>query len=164
MITTVFCCRCECRPGFNGHRCQQTHHSFNGDSWAWFKPLAQCEESHTSIEFITTRENGLILYNGPMRSLEPGEQSDFILLELKQGYPQLRINHGSGEAKLSINGKDGRGDRSLTKLNDGRWHRVDIYRKGRVSDTHLTWALIQYKDVLQVQEIPLWWSDDFYLH
>ena len=61
-----------------------------------------------------------------------GEATDFLILEMRGGYPELRINHGSGEAKLTINGKDGRGDRSLMKLNDGRWHRIDIFRDGKV--------------------------------
>lgn len=57
---------CDCLAGFDGPRCQQTHHSFQGDGWAWFEPLSQCEDSHTSVEFATTSANGVLLYNGPM--------------------------------------------------------------------------------------------------
>ena len=45
----------------------------------------------------------------------------------------LRINHGSGEAKLVIDGRDSRGQLRMHKLNDGRWHRIDIVREGKVS-------------------------------
>lgn len=123
---------CLCPIGFDGPRCQQTRHSFSGDSWAWYEPLAQCEDSHTSLEFITTKDSGLILYNGPVTDLGEGEPEDFIILELKNGYPFLRINHGSGETKLTIDGRDKQGQLRLSRLNDGHWHRVDIIRNGKV--------------------------------
>ena len=132
MFDVFFGSRCECPEDFTGPRCQQTHHSFSGKGWAWYKPLAQCEDSHTSLEFVTRTKDGLILYNGPIRDLEPGEDKDFILLELRSGYPVLRANHGSGEAKLVIDGRDARGQLRMHKLNDGHWHKIDIHREGRV--------------------------------
>ena len=129
----MFCSiRCICPDGFDGPRCQQTRHSFSGDGWAWYKPLSQCEDSHTSLEFITTRENGLILYNGPMRELADGDPEDFIILELRSGYPFLRVNHGTGETKLTVDGRDKQAQVRLGKLSDGQWHRVDIIRNGKV--------------------------------
>ena len=125
---------CSCRRGFDGPRCQQLRHSFSGDSWAWYKPLAQCEDSHTSLEFLTSHSNGLVLYNGPLHPPKAGDEKDFILLELRNGYPYLRINHGSGETQLAIDGRDRQGKVQLERLNDGKWHRVDIFRKGNVSD------------------------------
>lgn len=73
-----------------------------------------------------------MLYHGPMRELNESEDPDFMLLEMRLGYPVLRINHGSGEAKLTINGKDHRNRMVLEKLNDGKWHRIDIFRDGKV--------------------------------
>ena len=125
--------RCTCYDQFDGSRCQQTRHSFHGNGWAWYAPLSQCEDSHTSIEFVTQQDNGLIFYNGPTHELASGEDTDFILLELRSGYPVLRLNHGSGEVKLEIDRHDKRGIRQLQKLNDGVWHRVDIFRRGKVS-------------------------------
>ena len=57
-----------CPEGFEGPHCQQLKHSFGGDadSWAWYPPLQQCDDSYTSFEFITNSQNGLLLYNGPM--------------------------------------------------------------------------------------------------
>lgn len=81
---------------------------------------------------MTRKQNGLIFYNGPIRNLSPNEDPDFILLELRDGFPQLRVDHGSGERKLRIDGKDSAGIKQLNALNDGNWHRIDIYRSGKV--------------------------------
>lgn len=64
----VFSCDCPLR--FDGPRCQQLRHSFNGDSWAQYKTLPQCGNGTTSIEVITVQSDGIILYNGPDR--DPG--------------------------------------------------------------------------------------------
>lgn len=123
---------CNCPPGFDGARCQQTRHSFNGNGWAWYKPLEQCEDSHTSFEFTTDKPYGLLLYNGPLYQHSGEGKDDFILLELRGGYPKLRINHGSGEASIDITGKDKQGKLRLKPLNDNLWHRIDIIRHGKV--------------------------------
>ncbi|CAH1778847.1 unnamed protein product [Owenia fusiformis] len=125
--------RCICPADFDGARCQQTKHSFSGDGWAWFEPLKQCEDSVTSLSFITEEQDGIILYNGPQRPVTGEEFEDFILLELIGGFPQLRINHGSGEtsAPLRILGLTSDDEQVLGKLNDGEWHRIDIYREGK---------------------------------
>jgi len=60
-------------------------------------------------------------------------REDFLLLELRGGYPELRVNQGSGEARLSVDGRDRRGRLRLGKLSDGQWHRVDIFINGKVS-------------------------------
>lgn len=130
---SLFVCSCSCYNQFDGPRCQETRHSFHGDGWAWYAPLSQCEDSHTSVEFVTQQDNGLIFYNGPTRELTSGEDTDFILLELRGGYPVLRLNHGTGEVKLAIDGHDKHGTRQLQKLSDGVWHRVDIFRRGKVT-------------------------------
>ena len=64
--------------------------------------------------------------------VQAGDEEDFIIVELRGGYPVVRVNHGSGEAKLTIDGRDKQGKRQLEKLNDGTWHRVDIFRTGKV--------------------------------
>ena len=61
------------------------------------------------------------------------EVEDFVILELRKGYPLLRINHGTGEAKLQIDGRDRAGNRRMRGLNDGKWHKIDIFRNGVVS-------------------------------
>jgi hypothetical protein len=54
------------------------------------------------------------------------------LLEIRGGYPVLNINHGSGTLTLSLNGKDGNGNTIMTSLSDGKWHKIDISRSGKV--------------------------------
>src|ERR1051325_1941750 len=91
--------RCSCPQGFDGPRCQQTRHSFSGGlsgaggawtSFAWYPPLALCQDSHITLEFITARDNGVLLYHGPIREFGEGEGWDFLVLELRAGYPLLR--------------------------------------------------------------------------
>ena len=123
--------RCTCPEGFDGPRCQQTRHSFSGDGWAWSEPLGQCEDRHTSLKFMTLRENGLLVYQGPMRDLAENDPEDFLIMEMKGGYPLLRINHGTGEMKLTVDGRDKHGVVKLGKL-DGHWHQVDIFKSGKV--------------------------------
>jgi len=96
MYVRVF--RCVCRAGFDGPRCQQTRHSFSGgDTWSLYPALSPCSPSHTSLELMTQHDNAVVLYHGPVTDhLQPGHATDFILLEMRNGYPMLRVDHGSG--------------------------------------------------------------------
>ena len=113
--------RCQCPRGFDGPRCQQTTRTFNGKGWAWYPPLELCEESHLSVEFLTKKPDGVILYNGPIVPPEEEELlvSDFISLELVRGQPRLLLDFGSGTLELRVNVK--------TSLDDGDWHRIDVF-------------------------------------
>ncbi|CAG7819551.1 unnamed protein product [Allacma fusca] len=112
---------CMCPRGHDGPRCQISSRTFRSNDYAWYPPLEMCEESHLSLEFITKRDDGLLLYNGPMVAPEPNETivSDFISLELLKGEPRLLIDFGSGtlELKLKTNGT----------LANGDWHRIDVF-------------------------------------
>nr|CAD7400327.1 unnamed protein product [Timema poppensis] len=112
---------CSCPSGSDGPRCQQTTRSFRGDGWAWYPPLAMCDNSHLSLEFITRKEDGLLLYNGPIVSPETEEVlvSDFISVELDKGEPRLLVDFGSGTLQLRVKTKK--------SLDDGAWHRIDVY-------------------------------------
>uniref|UniRef100_A0A3P8XWP9 Uncharacterized protein n=1 Tax=Esox lucius TaxID=8010 RepID=A0A3P8XWP9_ESOLU len=116
--------RCKCQPMFDGPECQQTKHTFRGQGYAWFPPIRPCFQSHISLEFLTESANGLLLFNGPMGPAQPGEQEDFISLELKNGIPTLSINHGSGMLTLQLPAK--------STITDRRWHRLDIISDGKV--------------------------------
>ena len=91
-------CRCVCRAGFDGPRCQQTRHSFSGgESWALYPALSLCAHSHTGLELMTRHDDALVMYHGPITDqLQPDQAADFILLELRNGFPMLRVDHGSG--------------------------------------------------------------------
>lgn len=113
--------RCKCADGYDGPRCQMTTRSFRGTGYAWFPALAMCDNSHISLEFLTGRPEGLLLYNGP---ITPPEEdgivvSDFIAIELENGRPRLLIDFGSGTLELKVNTKN--------NLNDGNWHQIDVF-------------------------------------
>ena len=113
--------RCQCPRGYDGPRCQQTTRTFNGKGWAWYPPLELCDDSHLSVEFMTRKPDGVLLYNGPIVPPEKDEMliSDFISLELVRAHPRLLIDFGSGTQELRIQTKNG--------LDDGDWHRVDVF-------------------------------------
>ncbi len=114
---------CTCPTGFDGPNCEQTMREFK-DGFAQFGSLQQCELTHTMLEFITTLPDGVLLYNGPMTPLTPGDlPSDFILIQLENGKPVLYINLGSGTLRMEI--------LSSVDLGDGKWHRLDVYRDGK---------------------------------
>lgn len=112
---------CECPPGFNGPQCQVTSRTFGGKGWSWFPPLEQCENSHLSLEFLTEASSGLLFYDGPVDVPEIGVSiyEDMISLELDNGKPRLIIDFGSGTTEVIVNPPH--------LLNDGEWHRVDIF-------------------------------------
>ncbi|ESN95524.1 hypothetical protein HELRODRAFT_179299 [Helobdella robusta] len=114
---------CLCPPDFNGPRCQQTHISFSGSGYAWFQPFEACRHNHISFQFATTRATGLILYYGPITYTK---NNPFLALELRNGYPLLRMDDGKGEVVLSFVEVDLHIVNKMNKLNDGAWHRVDI--------------------------------------
>ncbi|XP_018016523.1 neural-cadherin isoform X4 [Hyalella azteca] len=113
--------RCRCREGYDGPRCQMTTRSFRGTGYAWFPALAMCDNSHISLEFLTRRPDGLLLYNGPITPPEADgiKVSDFIAIELEGGRPRLLIDFGSGTLELKVNTK--------SNLNDGNWHQIDVF-------------------------------------
>jgi len=85
---------------------------------------------------ITSRDSGLLLYFGPLSDSSDYTREDFLLLELRGGYPVLRVNQGSGEARLSVDGRDRQGRLRVGKLSDGEWHRLDIFINGQVFHGH----------------------------
>ncbi|XP_060100312.1 neural-cadherin-like [Heteronotia binoei] len=114
---------CKCPVAFHGPECQQTQHTFRGHGYAWFPPLKPCFESRISVDFITEVADGLLLYNGPVAHVKPGEAEDFIALELSEGVPSLTINHGSGELFLQLSKE--------VNVADHRWHNIKIINDGK---------------------------------
>nr|CAD7403376.1 unnamed protein product [Timema cristinae] len=112
---------CSCSSGYDGSRCQQRARSFRGDGWAWYPHLDMCSYSHLSFEFITAKSEGMLIYNGPIVPPETDEVlvSDFLSIELEKGMPRLLIDFGSGTLELRVQTRKG--------LDDGSWHRVDVY-------------------------------------
>jgi len=102
---------------------------------------------------MTTEDDGLVLYQGPITELSEGDAEDFVILEMKNGYPLLRVNLGSGETKLTVDGRDRHGVVQQSKLSDGHWHRVDIFTAGKVQRLHCTVSLLScLRPMTYVQE------------
>ncbi len=126
---------CECPVGFEGPHCQQLRHSFSGNGWAWYESLEQCAYDTLSFEFATTQRNAILLYNGPMGNVADGTQPDFISVELRDGYPNVRISLGDGEIPgngLYVTGKNNAGEQKMQRLSDGNWHMIEIIKDGTV--------------------------------
>uniref|UniRef100_A0AAQ5YDQ5 Uncharacterized protein n=1 Tax=Amphiprion ocellaris TaxID=80972 RepID=A0AAQ5YDQ5_AMPOC len=123
--------RCQCPAQFEGPECQQNKHSFHGNGYAWFPPMMPCFESHVSLEFITDVADGLLLYTGPLAQLQAWDHEDFMAIELIDGTPTLKINHGSGTVVLQLPGN--------VNVADRRWHRLDVRSNSKVGRfIHLT--------------------------
>ncbi|XP_074864923.1 neural-cadherin-like [Carettochelys insculpta] len=122
-IDTLNGYRCHCSTSFHGPDCQQTKHSFHGNGYAWFRPIRPCFESLLSLEFITEFPDGLLLYNGPLSDPDPGSTENFMAIELSNGSPVLKVNHGAGTEMLRFP--------SHLNLTDKRWHQLEVRTKGQ---------------------------------
>lgn len=74
------CYRCHCPPQLDGPDCQQMRLSFLGNGYAWFPPIRPCFDSHLSLEFMTDEDDGLLLYAGPLATLQSGEAEDYMAI------------------------------------------------------------------------------------
>uniref|UniRef100_F6UJH5 Uncharacterized protein n=1 Tax=Ornithorhynchus anatinus TaxID=9258 RepID=F6UJH5_ORNAN len=115
--------RCRCPVGFRGPECQQTQRTFRGVGYAWFPRIKPCSENHISLEFITEERDALLLYNGPVAEVQPGEAEDFIALELRDGVPCLMLNRGSGPLFLQLSPE--------VNVADRHWHHLKIFTNGK---------------------------------
>ncbi|XP_023671737.2 neural-cadherin isoform X2 [Paramormyrops kingsleyae] len=138
--------RCQCPPQYEGPECQQTKHSFHGNGYAWFPPIRPCFESHLSLEFITEVSDGLLLYAGPMAQLQAWDPEDFIAIELINGTPTLKINHGSGTLVLRLPGNVNTADR--------RWHRLDVRSDGK--EVRFTLDRCTSGNILEMESVSNW--------
>ncbi|TNN67988.1 Neural-cadherin [Liparis tanakae] len=102
-------------PCLNGGTCVDTQ--------SGYRP---CFDSHLSLEFMTERDDGLLLYAGPSATLLPGDGEDYMAIELIGGTPSLKINHGSGTLVLQLTNNVG--------VTDRRWHRLDVRSNSKLYD------------------------------
>ncbi|KAK1802224.1 hypothetical protein P4O66_021889 [Electrophorus voltai] len=138
--------RCQCPVQFEGPECQQTKHSFHGNGYAWFSPIRPCFESHLTLEFITEVADGLLLYSGPLAQLQPWEPEDFMAIELIDGTPTLKINHGSGTLVLQLPGN--------VNVADRRWHRLDV--RSNSKDVGFTLDRCTGATVMEMEGVGSW--------
>uniref|UniRef100_A0A158Q3C5 Neural-cadherin n=1 Tax=Dracunculus medinensis TaxID=318479 RepID=A0A158Q3C5_DRAME len=120
---------CECRNNaFQGFRCQGTTRSFDGQGYAWFKPMPACTSLNISLHFMTKQPNSLLLYNGPMGSDNSQSQVDY------RDYLIIRLVSGRIEAELMFNGVASNIVQlaGSDMLNDGKWHAVTLMQIGKI--------------------------------
>ncbi|KAL3997557.1 Laminin G domain family protein [Acanthocheilonema viteae] len=117
---------CECRNNFlKGLRCQGTTRSFDGEGFAWFKPVPACTSLNISLQFLTRQANGLLLYNGPMGRDNNTDYKDYVIIRLVGGRIQADFMfNGIVANPIQIPGSD--------TLNDGKWHTVTLSQDGKI--------------------------------
>ena len=142
---------CQCPVGYEGPRCQVLSRTFNGKGFAWLPTLKVCENSHISVEFLPSKPDGLIFYNGPIVVPKVKERviTDFIALELDKGNVRLLIDFGSGTLELKIN--------TTWNFHDGSWHKADIFWNKEV--TNFISKIVLYLFI----SIIVWYVDCSYL-
>lgn len=60
--------QCNCRPGFEGPRCEILGIGFTADGWATYPKLDASNKSEIIVHVLSQNEDGLIFYAGPMIS------------------------------------------------------------------------------------------------
>ncbi|KAJ8874233.1 hypothetical protein PR048_025075 [Dryococelus australis] len=109
--------QCECIEGYEGPRCEMISIGFRGNGWALYPPVSACEDAHLTVEVTPYKEDGLILYMGPLRHNPALPVQDFMSLELRAGYARLLMDYGSGT--VFVEHKD-------SKLSDGKLHTIEV--------------------------------------
>ncbi|KAI3422308.1 Hmr-1p [Globodera pallida] len=110
---------CECRNAqLTGFRCQGNSRSFDGRGFAWFKPMPACTSLNISLRFMT-KQDGVLLYNGPMGDphLDALSYNDYLLMYIEKG-----MLH----AMLQFNGKEPVDLLVEQMVADGRFHRATL--------------------------------------
>ncbi len=115
--------RCDCPTGWKGDMCDRKIvpepaipfvPGFNGNSFIEMSGLKAPTSITIEVEFLATKPNGMIFYNGQSTN----GNGDFISLNLVDGYLEFRYNLGSGTAEI----------RSPEKLSLNEWHIVEATR------------------------------------
>ncbi|CAL4097885.1 unnamed protein product, partial [Meganyctiphanes norvegica] len=136
---------CRCPLGFKDDHCQSrvvtqvATPSFSGRSFLKYTDpeimkRISGEKLHLWLRFRSSHPDGLLVWAGEEDDDgEPGDLvapplGDSISLQLQNGRLVLRYNLGSGFAQLSYN--------ESTRLDDGQWHIVRIFRYER--EAHLS--------------------------
>ncbi|XP_041425259.1 agrin isoform X3 [Xenopus laevis] len=110
---------CSCPAGRGGAVCEKTIKyfipGFGGKSYLAFKMMKAYHTVRIAMEFRSSEQNGLLLYNG--QSLG----KDFISLAVINGFVELRFNTGSGTGIIT----------SKVPIEPGKWHQLVVTRNRR---------------------------------
>ncbi|ALC40498.1 shg [Drosophila busckii] len=108
---------CECIEGFTGAHCELVSVGFYGNGYAFYEPIAACDNTRISLELAPQHEQGLVMYLGPLNYNPLLPLSDFLALELDKGYPVLTVDYGSGLVRIK---------HQHIQLQPGRSYQLDI--------------------------------------
>ncbi|KAG8434439.1 hypothetical protein GDO86_012708 [Hymenochirus boettgeri] len=110
---------CSCPAGKGGAVCEKNIKyfipGFGGRSYLAFKMMKAYHTVRIAMEFRSSEQNGLLLYNGQTSG------RDFISLAVVNGFVELRFNTGSGTGIIT----------SKVPIEPGRWHQLVVNRNRR---------------------------------
>ncbi|MEE6485059.1 hypothetical protein FKM82_014154, partial [Ascaphus truei] len=110
---------CSCPAGKGGAVCEKNIKyfipGFGGKSYLAFKIMKAYHTVRIAMEFRSSEQSGLLLYNGQVRG------KDFISLAVVNGFVELRFNTGSGTGTIT----------SQVRIEPGRWHQLVVTRNRR---------------------------------
>lgn len=87
---------CECLEGFEGPHCEIISVGFNGNGYAMYPSINPCDSMKITLDVIPNTDHGLIMYIGPINYNPLLPVSDYLSLELINGYPVLNVDYGTG--------------------------------------------------------------------
>lgn len=87
---------CVCPEGFEGPHCEIISVGFNGNGFAMYPSINPCDSMKITLDVIPNLDHGLIMYIGPINYNPLLPVSDFLSLELINGYPVLNVDYGTG--------------------------------------------------------------------
>uniref|UniRef100_A0A6B2EJU5 Cadherin egf lag seven-pass g-type receptor n=1 Tax=Phlebotomus kandelakii TaxID=1109342 RepID=A0A6B2EJU5_9DIPT len=114
---TPFDDSCECPEGYEGPHCEVIAIGFHGNGYAMYPPINPCDTTNISLELSPHREDGLVLYVGPLNYNRLLPVQDFLALELVHGYPVLIVDYGSGSIRI---------EHKHIQLKPGKSYTIDI--------------------------------------
>ena len=117
------CSPCPWEEKYTGPNCELTTLGFIPGAFLVLPTLPNTAGVHLALRFSTIAPNGLLLYNGCHAS-----RTDFIALELVVGQVQVGVSFGGVATVLTT--------ASEQRLNDGKWHQIELEIRNRVRDSH----------------------------
>lgn len=97
---TPFNDKCECHEGYEGPNCEEITIGFYGHGYAMYPPISPCNITRIKLELSPQREDGLVMYIGPLSYNPLLPIQDFLALELVKGLPVLLLDYGSGTIRI----------------------------------------------------------------
>ncbi|XP_053349522.1 neural-cadherin [Clarias gariepinus] len=112
---------CDCHPGYSGHKCDKAlpEWSFEKESMLRYQLRTGLSPRRTHAQFLirTRSSSGILL------SMSSRDSSEFIILEIVDGYVRVRTNLGDGPHTLKLGSQ---------RVDHGQWVLVSLSRHDNV--------------------------------